>query len=439
MSQSYITVGALAQQDKFEVPIQEPDYVTVMREAALKRFHELHWESDPNMLTFLKPKILQSYELFYPPHPLVGTIERVRPDPLEKLAVGLASPTQVGLSFPPDVDDSLPQAVTLAGLDKDTLAEDEVGRLFTRLTGLEVTDKLGALTLGTFGWGSLLRVRSGTVVGSPIKLTYQGSVGGKTSQTGLHLIHVGDNAELTLDLTYDSGQSEFEFSSTVILVGQNSHVNVLVVDDGTPERRPNRFMFVDFGRDSTVNYTQLQTEGLYVRQRTEFHLRGEGGDLVEVVALQGQDSQTYDFYSAVHHDTPRCTSNTIARGVNDDESLTVFKGVVNIALNAGNINTDMSLSGLLLSRKSRFHTIPAMEVLNNDVIATHGAAVSKVDPDQIFYMQSRGINREDAEHMVASGYFEPAISKIRNPYLQGRARGIITKAVDDHFGSHLEV
>ena len=120
---------------------------------------------------------------------------------------------------------------------------------------------------------------------------------------------------------------------------------------------------------------------------------------------------------------------------NDDESSTVFKGKVDIGKNGAKVNTDLSLRGLLLSKKARFHSIPAMEVINNDVIATHGAAVSKIDPEQIFYFQTRGIDKEEAEHMIASGYFEPAKSKMRSKYLQEKARTIISTAVDEQFSN----
>lgn len=95
--------------------------------------------------------------------------------------------------------------------------------------------------------------------------------------------------------------------------------------------------------------------------------------------------------------------------------------------------TSLSLGGLLLSLKARFHSIPAMEVSNNNVIATHGAAVSKIDPELIFYLQTRGIDTKEAEHIISGGYFAPAIEKIRSPYLRDRAISKMERAVEEQF------
>jgi Fe-S cluster assembly protein SufD len=250
-----------------------------------------------------------------------------------------------------------------------------------------------------------------------------------------HIIDIGSNINITIDVIYNSNELDYDHSMTFLLTGDNTHVNVLVTDSGKNERKTNRGFISKIGKDSSLNFSQIQTDGQYVRQRSEFYFTDEGGSLVEIVCLRGHKSQNYDFYSSVNHLTPRCISNTIARGVNDDESTTVFKGKVDIGAKGAKVNTDLSLRGLLLSKKARFHSLPAMEVINNNVIATHGAAVSKIDPEQIFYFETRGIDKEEAEHMIASGYFEPAISKIRSSYLQERARSIISKAVEEQFSN----
>ena len=221
------------------------------------------------------------------------------------------------------------------------------------------------------------------------------------------------------------------------MTGTNSHINVLINDAGIKQRKTNRGFITKIGKDSSVNFAQVQVDGSYIRQRAEFYFTDEGGDLVEVACLSAHDKQDYDFYSAVYHLTPRCNSRAYARGVNDNDSRTIFKGKVDIGKNGAKVNTDLSLHGLLLSKKAKFHSFPAMEVVNNDVIATHGASVSQIDPEQVFYFETRGIDRDNAEYMIASGYFEPAISKIRSTTLQDKARTIITKAVDEQFHKEL--
>jgi Fe-S cluster assembly protein SufD len=67
---------------------------------------------------------------------------------------------------------------------------------------------------------------------------------------------------------------------------------------------------------------------------------------------------------------------------------------------------------LVLSSKARADSIPGLEILADDVRCTHGATVGKIDPEQIFYLLSRGVPRHEAERLIVEGFFDPIMQRI---------------------------
>lgn len=427
---STLNIGNLINQGFFSID-SEPEWLQQIRKSAWKRFKELPYESDPNMLNFLQPKKLENLEISIPNSSFSEQIKNSEITSFDDSIHLLCSPESLGTNFPTKLAEAN-KSVIFKSLNDAINSDDSFKSTFISLINLPITDKLIALLSSSFEWGSYTIIKDGTTINEPIKFSFDNNEQNQ-SKTGIHIIKIGDNVNITLDINYISQELLYDHSVTYLVLGSNSHVNILIKETGHSERKTNRGFISKIGKDSSINFAQIQVDGTYIRQRSEFYFTEVGGDLVEIVCLRGHKNQEYDFYSGIYHATPNCTSNTIARGVNDDESMTIFKGKVEIGKDGAKVNTNLSLRGLLLSKKARFHALPAMEVINNNVVATHGAAVSKIDPEQIFYFQTRGISKEDAEYMIASGYFEPAITKIRSNFLQESAREIINKAVNEQF------
>ena len=428
MKSSSATVLTLSSQNDIELLTQEPEWLQEFRAKVWNAFQLLPLESDPNMLNFLQTKILNDFQFTYPPSPISKPETVLKPTKEQNININF-SPENEEFVIPEEFVSN--QSILVSNLLTLVESNHSFLDLLNSLLELKISDKLLAVSLATLNWGSHIQIKNNFSFKEPFNVKYNNPT--NSIKSGLHIIEIGDGVNANLHLNYDSFQNTFDHSITYLITGTNSHVDILITDSGTDERKSNRGFVTKIGKDSSVNFAQIQVDGSYIRQRAEFFFTETGGDLVEVACLRAHQKQNYDFYSAVYHSTPQCTSRAYARGVNDDESRTIFKGKVDIGKDGAKVNTDLSLHGLLLSKKSKFHSFPAMEVVNNDVIATHGASVSQIDQEQIFYFQSRGIDKENAEYMIASGYFEPAIAKIRSMALQNIARQVISKAVDQQF------
>ena len=84
---------------------------------------------------------------------------------------------------------------------------------------------------------------------------------------------------------------------------------------------------------------------------------------------------------------------------------------------------------ILLSDKAYAEAIPNLEIENNDVKCSHGATISQIDEDKLFYMTSRGINEKDAKRVIIEGFFEPIIVNIDEEELREEMQNIISERI----------
>lgn len=130
-------------------------------------------------------------------------------------------------------------------------------------------------------------------------------------------------------------------------------------------------------------------------------------------------NQHLDLDTQQNHLAPHTTSDLLYKGVLKDSSRAVWQGMIHVSPNAQKTDGYQSNRNLVLSSKARADSIPGLEILANDVRCTHGATVSKIDPEQLFFLQARGIPKPEAESLIVDGFFEPVLQRI--PFASVRA------------------
>jgi Fe-S cluster assembly protein SufD len=102
-----------------------------------------------------------------------------------------------------------------------------------------------------------------------------------------------------------------------------------------------------------------------------------------------------------------------------DRSSSNFTGLIRINKPAHQTESSQEQKNILLSPRSKADSDPKLEILNNDVVrCTHGAAVGPLDPEMLFYLQSRGVDLETAERLIVDGFFQSVLAKLEQPTLQ---------------------
>jgi len=158
---------------------------------------------------------------------------------------------------------------------------------------------------------------------------------------------------------------------------------------------------------------------------------GEGAELDLQGVYLPRNEQLVDYHTNIEHKVPHGTTNEVFRGIVADSAKAVFNGRIHIHPKAQKTLAQLSNKNLLTSAKAEVDTKPELEIYADDVQCAHGATVSQPNPDALYYLQSRGIDRERAQVMLNIGFInellqdlaEPAVRDYLEPRLSRLFRG----------------
>ena len=165
-------------------------------------------------------------------------------------------------------------------------------------------------------------------------------------------------------------------------------------------------------RDATLVAASVALGGAYARTRADTRLvgRGASGDLLS--AYFGSGHQILDFRTFQDHAAPDTTSNLLYKGAVGDSARSVYTGLIKVRPNASGTNAYQTNRNLKLSDDAWAESVPNLEIENNEVRCSHASAVGPVDPDQVFYLESRGVPTPVAERLIVTGFFDEVINDL---------------------------
>ena len=146
--------------------------------------------------------------------------------------------------------------------------------------------------------------------------------------------------------------------------------------------------------------------------RIQNDLAGPGATSRVTGAYFADGTQHLDYDTFQEHIAPNTTSDFAFKGALRDEASVVWRGMIRVEKDAQKTNAYQENRNLLLSEQAHADSIPGLEILANDVRCTHGATLSQVDRDQLFYAMARGLTRADAERLIVRGFFQDMLDRI---------------------------
>lgn len=229
--------------------------------------------------------------------------------------------------------------------------------------------------------------------------------GNQSMHSGLMEIFVGEEAKLTFVELQSWGDNIWNFTHERINVERNGNVD---------------WIFGALGSRLTKNFSDLNLVG-----------EGSTGKMSGFYFTQG--NQHLDHDTQQNHLAPHTTSDLLFKGALVGESRSVWQGMIYVAPNASKTDGYQANRNLVLDRHARADSIPGLEILTDDVRCTHGATVGKIDQEQIYYLESRGLPRAEAERLIVEGFFDPIMQRIPFEGVKNRfQRAIIEKMQDFH-------
>jgi len=300
---------------------------------------------------------------------------------------------------------SLRQAIA----ERPELVQPHLGRL---VTGEE--SKFVALAATLWEDGLFLFVPGGVAIEQPILHRIASTSGAPSCFRSL--IVLGQQAEATVVEDYLSADSPDETlaSGVVELVtGQAARLRYANLQEWNDKTWHFNHLKSDIGRDSRIDWLFVAVGGLVHRSEIDAGLAGQGSETDLVGLIFGSGDQQFDHQVLQDHIGNDTRSNSNFKAALGDAASSNFQGLIRV--NKTSLRTDSNLENrnLLLSDNSKAESDPRLEILNSDVVrCAHGATVGPLDPEIIFYIESRGVPHEEARRMVVEAFFEEVLQKI---------------------------
>ncbi len=160
-------------------------------------------------------------------------------------------------------------------------------------------------------------------------------------------------------------------------------------------------------------------------------LAGERASLVLSAAALGDRRQVQDTYALVEHLAPHGRTDETFRGISAGRARVAFNGKIVVAREAHGTDSRQSLRGLLAGPEAEIDVRPQLEIYTDDVRCRHGATAGKLDDNMLFYLLSRGLDRDSAQRALKWAFLGDVVGKIEVPALRRQLEERLAGAMQD--------
>ncbi len=278
--------------------------------------------------------------------------------------------------------------------------------------------------------GILLDVPDNTALSEEIVFDFTFSDSGRL-YTPHVVIRAGSNSNLkcTVLLRGKDDATLCVDAMITVLAGEKSCVAVALVQQLPQGASGFLHTTVSAEKDSSVRLWEVHTGSKLFSTTTKASAKGEGST-IDSKGIYALKNQQVNMALEILHEGAATTSTTLYKGIVDGSGQSVFAGLINVAPDAKKTNAYLSNKNLLLSESARADSIPSLHIANNDVRCTHGSTSGKVNPEQLYYLQSRGIDYRGALALIVTGFFAEVLEGL-GPYSTSHISNLLATYTGD--------
>ncbi|HVP75621.1 MAG TPA: Fe-S cluster assembly protein SufD [Gaiellaceae bacterium] len=285
---------------------------------------------------------------------------------------------------------------------------EEYERLYS-LIGWD--EKFAAHNAAMWRHGLLVVVPKGVVVEQPLYVRIAA-----TGQTFWRLVVVAEEgARASLIEEYASPAADtaaYSNAAVELFVEQGAKLEYVSLQNLSTETWHFASHHARVERDAELDWVAGGFGSKKGKTRIQNDLSGQGATSRVTGAYFADGEQHLDYDTFQEHIAPHCTSDFAFKGALRDRATAVWRGMIRVEPDAQKTNAYQECRNLMLSPAAHAIPIPGLEIMANDVRCTHGATVSRVDREQLFYLMSRGLPRAEAERLVVRGFFQNVLDRI---------------------------
>jgi Fe-S cluster assembly protein SufD len=326
---------------------------------------------------------------------------------------------------------ALPPGVRMLRLATASEAATDLGTL----SPPEASDVFGNLNHARFTDGAFLFVPKNVRVEAPLHVVFLSEQDGSQATCSLPrlLVVLERGAELQLVEEY-AGRGQY-LTNAVIEV--RVHENASLTHERVQRESRSAFhissLFAQVDRGARYVSRTLSLGARLSRQSPKVRMAEEGAELeLNGLALLDQE-QVADTHSLIDHLVPHCSSRQLHKTIVDGKSRGIFNGKIFVHPGAQQTDARQQARSLLLSDEARVDAKPELEIFADDVKCAHGAAIGQLDPEELFYLQSRGLHLETARNLLTYGFAADLLAPIAVASLRRQLRKAVmarTNATD---------
>jgi Fe-S cluster assembly protein SufD len=312
---------------------------------------------------------------------------------------GFAAVTEDGIEI-----ERVPAGVTFASLRDHELLGALVGG----------DEKFAAHNAALWEHGLLVHVPKGVVLEKPLYVRIA-----NTHADGAlfwRLLVVADpESRFSIVEEYVSASPDLAgYSNAVseLFVGQGAKVEYVSLQSLSPQTWHFASHRARVDRDAELDWVAGGFGSKKGKTRIQNDLAGSGATSRVTGAYFADGDQHLDYDTFQEHIAPNTTSDFAFKGALRDRARAVWRGMIKVEKDAQKTNAYQENRNLILSERAHADSIPGLEIEANDVRCTHGATISPVNRDELFYAMARGISRGEAERLIVRGFFTDVLNRI---------------------------
>lgn len=295
-------------------------------------------------------------------------------------------------------------------------------------------DFLACVNNAFAGGGAAISVRPGARPAQPLMLLFfstGGDEGRRLASFPRVVVDIGKGAQAALVVKYAGGAGNYMVNGlTDVAMADGAALDWSQIQADPQDAVHFSKVRLVAGTGARFNGVNASTGSAMTRHHYDFHLDGEGAELsfAAVSVLDGKN-EAHNYVRA-RHAAPRCVSRQLFRNIVGGSARSSVDTSVIVLPGAQLTDSNQLVNNLMLSPSARADNKPNLNIHANDVKCTHGATAGRLDEDQIFYLNSRGIAADRARALLTTSFAEAVIGRMPFPAAARDARELLMKKLE---------
>ncbi|OUU78583.1 MAG: Fe-S cluster assembly protein SufD [Gammaproteobacteria bacterium TMED78] len=234
------------------------------------------------------------------------------------------------------------------------------------------------------------------------------------------ILNCEENSVVNLIFRYVSLKNESAWTNSVLQVNQreNSICKLLRIQEQKLNHIHTDSINAQLEKNTSIKIINIDLGGNLVRNNTKVNLNDSESKCNIFAAFLSGANQHIDYHIDVNHNAKNTSSSQEIRGIANYKGVGVIDSKVRVDQNINKATANQSINNLLLSKESEIYTKPELEIYSDDVSCSHGATIGELDDDLLFYLQSRGIDKKQAQSILVNAFINKIINMIDFPSIR---------------------